>query len=121
MNRLTGDYAWSIWTMLICNVAIPTIFWFKRARTSIPVMFLVSLAVNVGMWFERFNIIVTSLHNDFLPANWDYYRPTMFDWAVTLGSFGFFLTWFLIFVRLFPTISIAETKSILLKPFRQNS
>jgi len=80
-------------------------------------MFVVSLAVNVGMWFERFNIIVTSLSRDYLPANWDYYRPTVFDWTVTLGSFGMFFTLFLLFIRVFPTISIAETKSILLRPF----
>ena len=117
MNRLFGPYQWSVLTMLICNVAVPSVFWSKRARRSIPVMLVVSLAVNVGMWFERFNIIVTSLSRDYLPANWDYYRPTVFDWTVTLGSFGLFFTLFLLFIRVFPIISIAETKSILLRPF----
>ena len=84
-------------------------------------MLVVSLAVNVGMWFERFNIIVTSLSRDYLPANWAYYQPTKFDWTVTLGSFGMFFTLFLLFIRVFPTISIAETKSILLRPFGRKS
>jgi len=121
MNRLMGPYRWTILTMLFCNVVVPQIFWSKRARNSIPVMFAVSICVNVGMWFERFNIIVTSLHRDFLPANWDNYVPTRFDWAVTLGSFGLFFTLFLLFIKLFPIISIAETKSILLKPFRRKA
>ncbi|HEU4765617.1 MAG TPA: hydrogenase, partial [Candidatus Eisenbacteria bacterium] len=80
---------------------------------SLPVMFVISIFVNVGMWFERFNIIVTSLHRDFLPVNWSYYKPTVFDWLVTAGSFGFFFMWFLLFCRFFPTISIAEVKSVL--------
>ena len=121
MNRLFGPYQWSVLTMLFCNVVVPSLFWSKRARRSIPVMLVVSLAVNVGMWFERFNIIVTSLSRDYLPANWAYYQPTKFDWTVTLGSFGMFFTLFLLFIRVFPTISIAETKSILLRPFGRKS
>jgi len=116
LNRLVGPYAWSVWTMLICNVFIPQVFWFKKLRTSLPVMFVVSICVNIGMWFERFNIIVTSLHRDFLPANWDYYTPTWADWGVTLGSFGLFFTLFLLFIKFFPTISIAEIKLILTNP-----
>ena len=113
LNRAGGPFAWAYWTMVSCNVLAPQIFWFKRLRRSIPVMFAVSLLVNVGMWFERFTIIITSLHRDFLPVNWAYYKPTIFDWSVTAGSFGFFFMWFLLFCRFFPAISIAEVKSVL--------
>jgi Ni/Fe-hydrogenase subunit HybB-like protein len=121
LNRLVGPYAWSVWTMLICNVFIPLVFWSKKARTSLRIMFVVSICVNIGMWFERFNIIVTSLQRDFIPANWDYYTPTFSDWAVTLGSFGLFFTLFLLFIKLFPTVSIAEIKMILTKPLRKRT
>lgn len=116
LNRLVGPYAWSVWTMLICNVFIPLVFFFKKARRSILIMFLVSICVNIGMWFERFNIIATSLHRDFLPANWGYYSPTWADWVVTVGSFGLFFTLFLLFIKFFPAISIAEIKTILTNP-----
>jgi molybdopterin-containing oxidoreductase family membrane subunit len=99
--------------MVTCNVVVPQLFWFKRFRRSIPVMFVVSLLVNVGMWFERFTIIITSLHRDFLPSAWGYYRLTIFDWSVLVGSFGWFFMWFLLFCRFFPAISIAEVKSVL--------
>jgi Ni/Fe-hydrogenase subunit HybB-like protein len=113
MNRAGGPFFWAYWTMVTCNVIVPQVFWFKRFRRSIPVMFVVSLLVNVGMWFERFTIIVTSLHRDFLPSNWAYYKPTIFDWSVTAGSFGWFFMWFLLFCRFFPAISMAEVKSVL--------
>ncbi len=116
MNRLTGPFSWAFYIMFFCNVAVPQIFWFKKMRTSIPVMFVVSLLVNVGMWFERFNIIVSSLHRDFLPTNWDNFSPTIFDFGWTIGAFGLFLTLFLLFVRVFPTVSIAEIKHSLPKP-----
>ena len=116
LNRAFGPFYWAFWTMFICNAVIPQVFWFKKMRTSIPVMFIISLLVNVGMWFERFNIIVSSLHRDFLPSSWDYYKPTWYDWGWTAGSFGFFLTLFLIFVRFFPVISMAEMKSSLPNP-----
>ena len=113
INRATGPFAWSYWIMVSCNVIAPQVFWFKRFRRSLAVMFVVSLLVNVGMWFERFTIIVTSLHRDFLPSAWSYYKPTIFDYSVIVGSFGFFFMWFLLFCRFFPTISIAEVKSVL--------
>jgi molybdopterin-containing oxidoreductase family membrane subunit len=116
LNRAFGPFYWAFWTMFICNVLVPQIFWFKRMRTTIPIMFVASLLVNVGMWFERFNIIVSSLHRDFLPSSWDYYKPTMYDWGWTAGSFGFFFTLFLLFVRVFPVISMAEMKSSLPNP-----
>jgi molybdopterin-containing oxidoreductase family membrane subunit len=113
INRATGPFAWSYWIMVSCNVLVPQLFWFRRFRRSIPVMFVVSILVNVGMWFERFTIIVSSLHRDFLPTAWSYYKPTIFDYSVIVGSFGFFFMWFLLFCRFFPTISIAEVKSVL--------
>ncbi|HEU4334438.1 MAG TPA: NrfD/PsrC family molybdoenzyme membrane anchor subunit, partial [Candidatus Eisenbacteria bacterium] len=113
LNRAGGPYWWAYWIMVTCNVVVPQLFWFKRFRRSIPVMFVVSLLVNVGMWFERFTIIITSLHRDFLPSAWGYYRLTIFDWSVLVGSFGWFFMWFLLFCRFFPAISIAEVKSVL--------
>jgi Ni/Fe-hydrogenase subunit HybB-like protein len=116
VNRLTGPFSWAFYIMFFCNVAVPQVFWFKKLRTSIPVMFVVSLLVNVGMWFERFNIIVSSLHRDYLPSNWDNFVPTIFDFGWTIGAFGLFFTCFLIFVRIFPTLAMAEVKHTLPKP-----
>ncbi len=116
MNRLTGPFSWAFYIMFFCNVAVPQVFWFRSMRRSIPVMFVVSLLVNVGMWFERFNIIVSSLHRDFLPTNWDNFVPTIYDFGWTIGAFGLFFTLFLIFVRVFPTIAMAEIKQTLPKP-----
>ena len=98
---------------LSCNVFFPQLFWFKRLRTSIPVMFVISILVNVGMWFERFVIIVSSLHRDFLPGSWGYFKPTWVDLLTLAGSFGFFLTLFLLFVRFLPMISMAEVKGMM--------
>ena len=110
-NRAMGPYAWAYWTMIFSNVVAPQLFWSKKFRRSIPVMFIISLIVNIGMWFERFTIIVTSLHRDFLPTNWDQYVPTFVDWGYTLFSFGFFFTFFLIFCRILPVIAMSEVKS----------
>ncbi len=112
-NRVGGPFAWSYWIMMTCNVIVPQIFWVKKWRRSIPIMFVASLLINIGMWFERFTIIVTSLHRDFLPSSWDYYIPTRYDWGITLGSFGFFFTFFLIFCRILPTIAMFEVKAIM--------
>ncbi len=112
-NRAFGPYAWAYWIMVACNVAVPQIFWFKRARRNIPLMFIVSLFVNIGMWFERFVIVVTSLHRDFLPSSWRYYVPTFYDWGITLGSFGWFFIWFLLFVRFLPVIAMSEVKAVI--------
>lgn len=116
LSRPFGVYAIPFWIMVICNVVIPQIFWFKAMRTSIPVMFVVSIFVNIGMWFERFNIFIISLHNDFLPSNWGVYIPTIADISVTIGSFGMFFTLFLAFTRVFPTLAIAELKATLPAP-----
>ena len=112
-NRAFGPYAWAYWTMISCNVISPQLFWSKRLRTSIPVMFAVSILINIGMWFERFVIIVTSLANDFLPSSWGYYRPTLADVCTYLGTLGLFFTLFLLFIRWIPMIAIAEVKGVL--------
>jgi molybdopterin-containing oxidoreductase family membrane subunit len=113
LNRAFGPYAWAYWIMITCNVFIPQLFWSKKIRTSIPVMFVISIFVNIGMWFERFVITVTSLANDFLPSAWDYYSPTAWDISLFVGSFGLFFTLFLLFLRFLPMISIAEVKTVL--------
>ncbi len=113
INRAFGPYWWAYWIMASCNVIIPQLFWIRKFRRSIPVMFVVSLFVNIGMWFERFVITVTSLHRDFLPSSWKYYTPTWYDWGITLGSFGWFFIWFLLFCRLLPAIAMAEVKGVM--------
>lgn len=113
INRAVGPYWWAYWTMVTCNVIIPQIFWAKWARRSIPIMFVVSIFVNIGMWFERFVITVTSLHRDYLPSNWGMYAWSRWDAAILFGSFGMFLTIFLLYLRFVPAISIAEVKPVL--------
>lgn len=113
LNRATGHYAWAYWIMVSCNVLIPQLFWSKKIRTSIPAMLVISLLVNVGMWFERFVIVVTSLSRDFLPSSWGDYAPTVFDLGLLLGSFGLFLTLFLLFIRFFPVIAMSEVKTVI--------
>ena len=112
VNRAFGPYAWAYWTMFSCNVFIPQLFWIKKIRTSIVPMFIIAIFVNVGMWFERFVIVVTSLSRDFLPSSWAYYRPTITDFAILIGSFGLFFTCVLLFTRFLPSISIAEIKAV---------
>jgi len=99
--------------MVTCNAVVPQLFWSKRVRTSIPAIFVLSILINVGMWFERFVIIVTSLHRDFLPSSWAMYMPTITEVVILLGSFGLFFTMFLLFLRLFPAISMNEVKGVL--------
>lgn len=113
INRAFGPYAWAYWTMMGCNVIFPQVFWFEKARRSLPVMFVVSLLVNVGMWFERFVIVATSLHRDFLPSSWRYYVPSWSDWAITVGSFGWFFMLFLIFCRVLPVLAASEIKGVM--------
>jgi molybdopterin-containing oxidoreductase family membrane subunit len=113
LNRALGPYAWAYWIMVSCNVISPQVFWFKKARTSIPILFVVSIIINIGMWFERFVIIVTSLHRDFLPSSWGYFSPTFWDIACLLGSFGLFFTMFCLFVRFLPMVATAEVKTVL--------
>jgi hypothetical protein len=111
-NRAFGPYGWAYWTMVTCNVISPQLFWFKKIRTNMIAVFILSIAVNIGMWFERFVIIVTSLHRDFLPSNWGYYKPTLVDILTFAGTFGLFLTLFLLFLRFVPLVAIAELKSV---------
>lgn len=112
LNRAFGPYAWSYWIMVFCNVVFPQLFWFKKIRRHIPTMFVISIFVNIGMWFERYVITVTSLHRDFLPANWGVFEMTIFDFGALFGSFGMFFTLFLLYLRVLPAISIAEVKTI---------
>jgi Ni/Fe-hydrogenase subunit HybB-like protein len=112
-NRAFGPYAWAYWIMFSCNVISPQVFWFKGARTSPRVLFAVSILVNIGMWFERFVIIVTSLHRDFLPSSWSYFVPTWVDIGQMLGHMGLFVTLLLLFVRYLPMINAAEVKRLL--------
>ena len=99
--------------MIVCNVIVPQLLWFKAVRRNIAVLFVVSILVNIGMWFERFVIVVSTLANSFLPANWTYYRPTFWDVSTFVGTFGLFFTLFLLFVRFVPMIAISEVKAIL--------
>jgi Ni/Fe-hydrogenase subunit HybB-like protein len=115
LNRAFGPMAWAFWIMVTCNVVAPQLLWFKRVRSSIPAVFVLSLVVNVGMWFERFVIIVTSLTRDFLPSSWSSYAPTVVEVATLIGSFGLFFTLFLLFCRYVPMIAASEVKSVLLR------
>lgn len=113
LNRAIGPYAWAFWTMVSCNVIFPQILWFKRFRYNLKVVFIISIIVNIGMWFERFVIITTSLHRDFLPSSWAMFSPTWVEVATFIGSFGIFFTLFFLFVRFLPVISIFEVKSVM--------
>lgn len=110
--RLFGPYAWSYYALLACNFLVPQLFWFKWARQSIPVLLFVSLVVSVGMWLERFVIIVVSLTRDFIPSSWGYYTPTIWDWLLYLGTFGLFFTFLFLFIRIVPMISIFEMRML---------
>ena len=112
MNRAFGDYFWAYWIMFSCNVFFPQLFWFKKIRRSIPLMFILAVLVNVGMWFERFVITVTSLSRDYLPSSWAYFKPTLTDASLLIGSFGLFFTLVLLFTKSLPVISIAEVKAV---------
>jgi Ni/Fe-hydrogenase subunit HybB-like protein len=113
INRALGPYWWAYWTMVFCNVVMPQLFWFKRIRTSVWAMLIVVLAVDVGMWFERFVIIVTSLSRDFLPSSWAMYKPTWVEFCTFAGSIGLFMFLFLLFCRYLPMVAMAEVKSVL--------
>jgi len=113
VNRMFGPYWWAYWSMMTCNVISPQLFWFKKIRTSIAATFILSIVVNIGMWFERFVIIVTSLHRDFLPSSWVMFYPTITDVGVYMFTFGLFFTCFLLFAKFFPVINMAEVKSVL--------
>jgi molybdopterin-containing oxidoreductase family membrane subunit len=112
VNRFTGPYGPVYWAMLACNVLVPQLFWFRRVRHSVPLLFVLSLVINCGMWMERFLIVVTSLHRDFLPSSWGMFTPTRWDWITLFGSIALFVWLFLLFVRFLPLISIAEMREL---------
>jgi len=112
INRATGPYAWCFYLMVLCNVLTPQVFWWKRARRSIPILFVASILINIGMWFERFVIIVVSLHRAFLPSGWGMFYPTVFDVGILIGVFGLFFTLFLLFIRALPMIAMWEIKGV---------
>jgi len=113
VNRAFGPYAWAYWTMISCNVISPQVFWFKWCRTTPWFLFIVSIFVNIGMWFERFVIVVTSLAQDFMISSWDYYTPTIVDVGCLIGSFGLFFTLYCLFVRFVPQVAMSEVKGVM--------
>ena len=113
LNRAFGPFGWTYGIMVSCNVMVPQLLWFRRVRSNLWVVFAVSILINVGMWFERFVIILTSLHRDFLPSSWTSSRPTPIELSMLLGSFGLFFTLFLLFCRLLPVVAMAEVKGVL--------
>lgn len=120
MNRATGPYWWAYATMMTCNVISPQLFWIKKIRRSLVATFILSIVVNIGMWFERFVIIMTSLHRDYLPSSWVMFYPTRYDVGTYLFSFGFFFTAYLLFAKFFPVINMAEIKSIIKSTSEKN-
>jgi Ni/Fe-hydrogenase subunit HybB-like protein len=112
INRATGPYWWAYWSMMTCNVITPQLFWSSRLRTSVVATFIISIFVNIGMWFERFVIIVTSLHRDYLPSSWTMFHPTWVEIGIFIGSLGLFFTLFLLFAKYFPVIALSELKTI---------
>lgn len=108
MNRMFGPYAPYYWALILCNVLVPNIFWFKNCRRNLIVLFIVGIIVNIGMWLERFIIVVTSLHRDYLPSSWGMYEATFWDWAHYIGTFGLFFTLLFLFIRFVPMIAISE-------------
>ncbi|MFC2112411.1 NrfD/PsrC family molybdoenzyme membrane anchor subunit [Bacteroidota bacterium] len=111
-NRITGEYAVQFWGMIICNALIPQLFWFKKIRRNLPIMFIISLFINLGMWFERFNIVITSLSKDYLPSAWAGYTPTLVEVGVYVGTIGIFLAGVLMFFRYIPMIAVSEVKTV---------
>ncbi len=113
INRATGPFAWAFWMMVCCNVGLPQLLWIRRLKENVAFLFCMSIVVNIGMWFERFVIITTSIHRDFLPSSWANYSPTWVEKCTFLGTFGLFFTCFLLFLRFLPMIAISEVKGVL--------
>jgi Ni/Fe-hydrogenase subunit HybB-like protein len=116
LNRMTGPYGPFYWALIFCNILVPQLLWSERVKANVPLLFGISLIVNVGMWLERFVIVITSLHRDFLPSSWGMYYPTWVDWAIYVGSIGLFLTLLFLFIRVLPMISIFEMRTIVPSP-----
>jgi molybdopterin-containing oxidoreductase family membrane subunit len=112
---MTGQYAPFYWALIFCNAVSIQVLWIKRARRSPAVLFVISLIVGVGMWLERFIIVVTSLANDYMPSSWDYYAGTFWDWSLYIGTMGFFMFMMCLFIRFLPMIPMSEMKMIIPK------
>ncbi|HUQ31888.1 MAG TPA: NrfD/PsrC family molybdoenzyme membrane anchor subunit [Pyrinomonadaceae bacterium] len=112
-NRMTGPYAYFYWALILCNVIVPQFLWSNKVRSNLLVLWIISIIVGIGMWLERFVIIVTSLHRDFLPSSWGMYSPTMWDWTMFIGTIGLFFSLLFLFIRFLPIISIFEMRTIL--------
>ena len=112
VNRALGPYRWSWWMIVFCNVVTPQFLWFRQIRQNVPIMFVISLIIQLGMWGERFVIVIISLHRDFVPSSWGMYYPTIWDYITLLGTIGFFLFCFLLFARFVPVISISEMREL---------
>ena len=112
-NRMTGPYWWAYWTLILCNIITPQFLWSKKIRTTPGILWIISIVVNIGMWLERFVIVVTSLHRDFLPSSWGMYAPTVWDWATYFGTIGLFLFMIFLFIRVLPMITIFELRMLL--------
>ena len=112
-NRITGDYALQFWLMFVFNAIIPQLFWFKKVRKNLFMLFSISIIINIGMWFERYNIIVTSLAKDYLPSSWATYSPSIVEVGVFVGTIGIFATGVLLFFRYIPMMAISEVKGVL--------
>ena len=116
--RAYGNYSFYFWVMVFCNCIFPLLLWSKKIRYNIKISMIICVLINVGMWFERYNIIISSLVEDFVPGSWGHYQPSLTEFAITIGSFGWFFMWFLIFVKFFPFVSLSELKLILKKPVK---
>jgi len=112
-NRMTGPYGLFYWLLIACNVITPQFLWIKKVRHSVGLLFVISIVVNIGMWLERFVIIVTSLHRDYLPSSWEIYKPTVWDFSMFFGTIGLFVMLLFLFVRFLPVISIFEMRTLL--------
>jgi molybdopterin-containing oxidoreductase family membrane subunit len=112
INRFSGPYAVLYWSLILCNIAIPQFLWSPKVRRSVPALFTIAIVVNIGMWLERFVIVVISLHRDFIPSSWGMYYPTRWDWMTFIGTMGLFTTLFYLFIRFLPMISIVEMRSL---------
>ncbi len=115
INRSFGPYAWVYWGVVLCNIAIPQLLWSQRVKRNVLLLWLISMFVNVGMWLERFMIVVVSLHRDFVPSSWGMYYPTFWDYATFFGTIGFFVMLLFLFIRFLPMISIFEMRHLVAK------
>jgi molybdopterin-containing oxidoreductase family membrane subunit len=119
LNRMVGPYAKAYWALIFCNIVAPQTLWSRRIRSNVLALFIISIIVNVGMWLERYVIVVTSLHRDFLPSSWGMYSATRYDWMIYLGTIGLFFTLFFLFIRFLPMISIFEMRGMV--PHKQEA